>query len=474
MSEKYKTEEIKMTIKTISKRMLSLLMALLMLCSGMAVAFATETKQVPAPVFTADNENRTITVAKPAAIMVDGVEYPVSISIAPTAAEPQTLADGSLFFYGLSAGTKYTITASVTLEGYTAGTATHTFKTKPAAPASPVATKIAATSITINSVSGCEYMLATKAGETVFAWGSKTTFDNLTANTEYVVSIRVKETEKAYASDAASIKVTTLLAPKGKAEAPVLVDKTETSITVNAVNVPEGETVEFSINNGSTWQTAGKFTGLKKDTAYTIVARYTYNKDAQEASPVSDALQVKTNARAGYTADIKKTTFKVDGDNYANESITLVVTGDVPANMIELQYGDTKIVPEKFSYDSGANKYGPSSSDGNTYKFSFVPGVENANSKMEVVVYFTEYKYDGSKWVESRPLTKVYDVEIGANNDFFNKLKEGFESFLNLLLNTIPGYINDFFNSDAIGKGMDFFTNLFKNLDMDALLGAIK
>lgn len=463
-----------MTIKTISKRMLSLLMAMLMLCSGMAVAFATETNQVPAPVITPDNENRTITVAKPAAITVEGVDYPVSISIAPEAAAPQTLEDGSLFFYGLSAGTKYTITASVTLEGYTAGTATHTFKTKPATPASPVATKVTATSITINSVSGCEYMLATKAGEVKFAWGSVTVFDKLTENTEYVVSIRVKETEKAYASDAASIGVTTLLAPKGQVAAPVLADKTETSITVNAVNVPEGETVEFSINNGATWQTSGKFTGLKKDTAYTIVARYTYNKDTQEASPVSEALSVKTNARAGYIADLKNTSFKVDGKNYANESMTLVVTADVPANMIELQYGDTKIVPEKFSYDNGANKYGPSSSDGKTYKFSFVPGVENANSKMEVVVYFTEYKYNGSEWVESRPLTKVYDVEIGANNDFFNKLKEGFETFLNLLLNTIPGYINDFFNSDAIGKGMETVTKLFGNLDLGALLGAIQ
>ncbi len=458
-----------MTIKTISKRMLSLLMAMLMLCSGMVVAFATETKQVPAPVCTYDDVNRTITVAKPASITDGGVSYPVSISIAPAAAEPQTLEDGSLFFYGLSAGTKYTITASVALEGYTAGTATHTFKTKPAVPAAPVATKVTATSITINSVSGCEYMLATKAGEVKFAWGSVTVFDNLTANTEYAVLIRVKETEKAYASDAASIDVTTRLAPKGQAEAPVLADKTETSITVKEV-----EDVEFSINNGATWQTSGKFTGLKKDTAYTIVARYTYNKDDQEASPVSEALKVKTNARAGYTADLKNTTFKVDGDNYANESLTFVVTADVPANMIELQFGDTKIVPEKFSIDSGANKKDPSSSDGNAYKFSFVPGVENANSKMEVVVYFTEYKYDGSEWVASRPLTKVYDVEIGANNDFLNKLKEGFETFLNLLLNTIPGYINDFFNSDALGKVTDFFTNLFKNVDVDALLGAIK
>ena len=459
-----------MTFKTISKRMLSLLMAMLMLCSGMAVAFATETKQVPAPVCTYDDVNRTITVAKPAAITVDGVDYPVSISIAPTAAAPQTLEDGSLFFYGLSAGTKYTIKASVELEGYTAGTTTHTFKTKPATPATPVATKITATSITINSVSGCEYKLATKEGAEVFAWGSKTTFDGLTAGTEYVVYIRVKETEKAYASDAAFIEVTTLKKDAyGKADAPVLVDKTETTITVKEV-----EGVEFLISNSSTWQTSGKFTGLNKDTAYTIIARYAFDVDEQEASPESEPLKVKTNARAGYAADIKKTTFKVDSGNYANESLTFVVTGDVPSNIYELQYGDTKIVPVKFSVDNGATKYGPSSSDGNAYKFSFVPGVENANSKMEVVVYFTEYKYDGSKWIENKALTKVYDVEIGANNDFFNKLKEGFQSFLNLLLNTIPGYINDFFNSDAIGNGMETITKLFGSLDLGALMGALQ
>lgn len=464
-----------MTIKTISKRMLSLLMAMLMLCSGMAVAFAAEaeTALVSAEL---DEEAGTLTITK----LVEAEEWAFDISYSPaTAKEPTILGkteDETFYYVNLDNGVTYTVSVSAKVDG-----ALKTQKivekilTKAATPAAPVPTKITANTITINSVSGCEYMLKTKAGEEVFAWGSKTTFDGLDANTEYVIYIRVKAVaDKSHASDAASIGVTTLLAPKGQAAAPVLADKTETSITVNAVNVPEGETVEFSINNGSTWQTAGKFTGLKKDTAYTIVARYTYNKDTQEASPVSDALQVKTSARAGYTADLKNTTFKVDGSNYANESMTLVVTADVPANMIELQYGDTKIVPVKFSYDNGENKYGPSSSDGKTYKFSFVPGVENANSKMEVVVYFTEYKYNGSEWVESRPLTKVYDVEIGANNDFFNKLKEGFESFLNILLNTIPGYINDFFNSDAIGKGMDFFTNLIKNLDMDAILGAIK
>lgn len=452
-----------MTIKSISKRMLSLLMAMLMLCSGMAVAFATETNQVPAPVCSYDDVNRTITVAKPAAVTVDGVDYPVNVSIAPEAAAPQTLEDGSLFFYGLEAGKTYTITASVELEGYAAGTATHTFKTKPADPAAPVPTKVTATTITIKSVSGCEYMLATASGAEVAEWGSKTTFEGLDADTAYVVYIRVKETEKAYASDAASIGVKTLLAPKAKAATPVLVDKTNTTITV-----AEDDGVEYSIDGGKKWQTSGKFTGLTKDTAYTVIARYAFDASVQDASPVSDALQVKTNSRAGYAADIKNTTFKVDGNNYADESLTIVVTGDAPANIYEIQYGDTKLVPEKFSVNGG-EKYGITNG-----KFSFVPGTENANSEVEVTVYFVEYKYDGSKWVPVETIEKDYDVKVGPVNDFFNKLKEGFAAVLNALLNTIPALINDFLNSDAMGNGMNFFTNLLGNLDLSAILGAIK
>lgn len=465
-----------MTIKSISKRMLSLLMAMLMLCSGMAVAFATETNQVPAPVCSYDDVNRTITVAKPEAITVEDTVYPVTVSIAPEAAAPQTLEDGSLFFYGLEAGKTYTITTSIELDGYTAGTATHTFKTKPATPAAPVPTKVTSTSIAINSVSGCEYMLATASGVEVAAWGSKTVFEGLSAETTYVVYIRVKETDTAYASDAASIGVKTLLAPAAKAATPVLLDKTETTITVAVVdeNGAAVEGVEYSADNGKTWQTSGKFTGLAKDTAYPVIARYAYDASVQDASPASDALQVKTNSRASYVADIKNVTFKVDGDNYADESLTVVVTGDVPSNLIEVQYGDTKIVPEKFSVDGGDTVYGPTSSSSGNYKFSFIPGVENENSEMEVTVYFVEYKYDGSKWVSVKTIAKTYDVEIGPENDFFNKLKEGFVTVLNVLLNTIPALINDFLNSGAIENGVNFFTKLFSNFDLSAILGALQ
>lgn len=465
-----------MTIKTISKRMLSLLMAMLMLCSGMAVAFAADANQVPAPVWSVDEINRTITVQKPAAISVDGEDYPVTVSISPETAAPQVLEDGSLFFYGLEAGKKYTITTSVELEGYTAGSASYTFKTKPATPATPIATNISSTSITIKSVSGCEYKLETAAGDEVFAWGSKTIFDGLDANTAYVVYIRVKETDSAYASDAAFIGVTTLEGSGKKADTPTLLDKTETTITVAVLdeNGAEVEGIEYSIDGGKNWQSSGKFTGLTKDTAYPIIARYAFDESVQEANPSSAALQVKTNSRAGYAADIKNCTFKVNGDNYANESLTFVVTGDAPANIYELQYGDTKLIPTKFSVDGGKNTYGASGTDGNGYKFSFVPGVENENSEMEVIVYFVQYKYDGAKWAEVETIEKTYDVEIGPNNDFFNKVKEAFEAIFNFLFNTLPGYINDFLNSGAINDGMNFIKGLLGNLDLSAILGALQ
>ncbi len=465
-----------MTIKTISKRMLSLLMAMLMLCSGMAVAFATdaETALVSAEL---NEEAGTLTITK----LVEAEEWAFDISYSPSTAKAPTVLgsteDTTFYYVNLDYGVTYTVNVSATVGGnLKTQKIEKKILSKAATPAAPVPTNVGATSITINSVSGCEYKLETAAGAEVFAWGSKTTFDGLSANTAYVVYIRVKETASAYASDAASIGVTTLAGSGVKAAAPVLLDKTDTSVTVAVLGEDgaEVEGIEYSIDGGKTWQAAGKFTGLKKDTAYSVVARYTFDEDTQEANPASDALQVKTNARAGYAADIKKVTFKADGDNYANESLTFVVTGDAPSNIYELQYGDTKLVPAKFSVDNGANKYGPSSSDGNSYKFSFVPGVENANSDMEVIVYFTEYKYDGSKWVEVKTTAKVYDVEIGPNNDFFNKIKEGFETVLNVLLNTIPALINDFLNSDAMSNGMDFFLNLFKNLDLSKIIGALQ
>lgn len=465
-----------MTIKTISKRMLSLLMAMLMLCSGMAVAFAadSETTLVNAVL---DEEAGTLTITK----IVEAEEWAFDISYNPTTAKAPTVLgsteDATFYYVNLDYGVTYTVNVSATIGGsLKTQKIEKKILSKAATPAAPVPTKVGATSITINSVSGCEYKLETAAGVEVFAWGSKTTFDGLAANTAYVVYIRVKETASAYASDAASIGVTTLAGSGIKAAAPVLLDKTETTVTVAVLdeNGAEVEGIEYSIDGGKTWQATGKFTGLKKDTAYPVIARYAFDADVQEANPSSDTLQVKTNSRAGYTADIKKVTFKVDGDNYANESLTLVVTGDVPSNIYELQYGDTKLVPAKFSVDNGANKYGPSSSDGNSYKFSFVPGVENANSDMEVIVYFTEYKYDGSKWAEVKTTAKVYDVEIGPNNDFFNKLKEGFELVINFLLNTLPGYINDFLNSGAFDEGMKFFSNLLGNLDLSKIIGALQ
>lgn len=70
--------------------------------------------------------------------------------------------------------------------------------------------------------------------------------------------------------------------------APVLVKRLDTSIIVKAE-----AGLEYSIDNGGTWQTSGEFTGLTPDTEYSIVSRVA-ETDLTNASPNSPALTVRT------------------------------------------------------------------------------------------------------------------------------------------------------------------------------------
>lgn len=76
------------------------------------------------------------------------------------------------------------------------------------------------------------------------------------------------------------------------ASAPTLAGKTSDSITLTAL-----EDMEYSKDNGESWQTEAEFNGLTADTLYTFVQRYKQT-DLYEVSNVSAALQVKTDAKS--------------------------------------------------------------------------------------------------------------------------------------------------------------------------------
>ncbi|MGN0547712.1 MAG: hypothetical protein ACI4I3_10300 [Acutalibacteraceae bacterium] len=431
--------------KSATKKALSLLLALLMLCSGLAISVSAATEEdnsVPAkPVFTLDVENKSVTVQKP----VDDA----NITIEPTA--PSMTADsGNILFYNLKEDTLYTLTAALIVDEKPV-TSSVTFKLlkKGIVPAAPVPTAVKSTSITVNKVEGCEYKLTSAEGEVLVDWSDVVEFKGLIPETAYTVAVRTKAvTDVSYASEEVTTTVTTKMTPPaGKPDAPVLINKTNTEIVVQAV-----EGVEFSINKGATWDASGSFTKLTPDTSYSIIARKVLLAN-QEPGEVSDALNVKTNTRASYQADVSRCTFIAPtGKVYANETQTFTVNGDTYGVGTNAEFGDTRLVPQSFTAgDKTDADFSGSGVIG--LKGTFTPGKDNAEKTMNVkVTYRLERFVGGNQWETVKTVEKTYQVKVGPVNDTLNKIKEGFEKVINFLLNDVPSLISKIIGSEIWGK----------------------
>lgn len=453
---------IKLT--TVSKKLLAMLMAMLMLFSCMAVS-ASAAVSVPVPTYKLNDSKTAITVDP---IVVDGVKAVITINPS-TGIETLELADGSTRFDGITTGKTYTIIATVvTASDSGSNTATVSVKKSQAAPSSPVAKEITTNSITIVAMAGCEYAIQKADDDTTLsAYSENVVFASLLSGTKYTIFARKKETNDSYAGATSSVTVTTLKTATGDApEKPVLLDKTNKTITIKEV-----ENVEFSIDGGKTWQTSGEFKGLSAGKLYGIVARYIFDSTVQEAGAQSDALQVKTNTRESYKASIGNCTFKAqDGKRYSNENIKITVTGDAPSSLANAQYGDTRYTPAYYVVDTATPARTFTSSDGKTFVGNFTPDSLNdgnkANKKIKIVVTYTISKYDGAKWVtlEGKEESATYEVQLGAKKTFFTGIAEALESFLNLILNTIPGAIADFFNGQQFSDMWDGLVGLLGGL----------
>ncbi|MDD7194449.1 MAG: hypothetical protein PUH33_08080, partial [Clostridiaceae bacterium] len=430
-------------ITTVSKKMLSLIMALLMIGSAVAFSASAADEGAPAkPVCTLNAENRTITVKEPA----DGAE----ITIEPADKAQRALADNGkdILFFNLVYGTEYVITA--TLNEKTSTETVKLLKTQ-AVPSAPVCEKRTATTLKISKVAGCEYKAEgpDEEGNTVIIsdWGDTVLFENLKPETFYVIYARKAAVkDEYYASDAVSLSVKTLKAGNAVAVAkPVLEDKTNTTITVKAE-----AGVEYSIDGGKTWQTSGDFKNLKASTSYTIVAREAFDASVQEANPTSEGLTVITNSRASYEASLTRCTFKAqDGKRYANENVKITVTGDAPADLNTVQYGDTMYAPASFEAAGTKADFAGTTKVGTG---TFLPGEANADKTVVVTVTYNKLKYVGNGWAPAGTVTEKYTVKIGPVNNTLTKIKEGLETVLNFLLNTVPKFISDALKSDIWGK----------------------
>lgn len=440
-------------ITTASKKALSLLLAMLMLVSVMGISASAAD-----PEYTLDNTNcvlnvaeKSITVTK--ATVPDGDNTAVVIFAISPSASKIVDESGNTVFYNLQEGKTYTITGSAIVDGKEVIVNKGfnvALKNAQSAPAAPIPEKITATAIEVKTVSGCEYACCEKDAETV--WQKSGSFTDLKPETSYVVSIRCKETEDAYASPASSITVKTLKAADPTVPAaPVLEDKSNTSISVKAV-----EGMEYSKDGGKTWQSSPVFKGLDAKTVYEIIARRKFDASVQEEGPSSSVLEVITNTRASYSAVLSKCEFAVttEGTYYAEQALAFTVKGDAPTNIGALEYGDTRYRPVSYTATQGSTT--TTHNIDATGKCSFTPA---SKGTLNIVVSYQKEKYIGNDTWEKvgTPETASYSVEIAGKYNAFLAILQG---ILNTVLNTIPAAINRFLKGDFIQKIITaFFPN---------------
>lgn len=295
-------------------------------------------------------------------------------------------------------------------------------------PKAPVISSRSTTSITVTAIEGCEFSIDNAT------WQNATTFDSLTPGTDYTIYARYKASGEIGASAVSSTATKTYLPAPGKADKPVLSTYTKDSITVVAV-----EGVEFSIDEGKTWQDSDTFKKLKKDTSYSIYARLKAT-DEQLPGEISEALIVRTATRSAYTADKSRCSLTIaDEEVYTGKEFEFTAKGDyVTGAADDFVPGDTRLVPVSWVaadpdgkvIDAGSLK--GTTSETASVKTENMP-VERAQKKdVTVTVTFELQEYVGSTktWnkMNSEDISKSITV-TGSRN--YLKI---FATFFNVIL----------------------------------------
>lgn len=451
-----KTEEKIMTkFTTASKKAMSLLLAMILTFSCMAVAASAAAPTFIKYVLNDQNcilnvEAKSLTVNK-AAININSVDYPITFTVAdPSVTRVVDAESGNTLFFNLKTGSSYVVKASITYdkESYIAAEDfTVKLKNSQEAPLAPIPEKVKATSIEIKKVSNAQYAIVAKASTDAPVYGESNIFKNLNPETQYKVYIRYKETDALYASNPASILVTTLASSDQTVPAkPVLADKTDKSITVVKV---EGQL--YSIDGGETWQSKAVFTNLTPKTSYIIITRKAYDEATQEETPVSEGLSIITNKRACYSASIDKCklTPKKSDPPIVGSAFGFDYVCDAPGTS-DLVYGDTRYVALTFKTNQSSDEYYCKAVS------SFTPTEEG---KLVISVKFIQQKYNGSTWEYLSESTKDFTFEAKSG---IYRIVLVFQKIINLALNDIPAAITKFLGSGAISKVIDAVVNLGK------------
>lgn len=144
------------------------------------------------------------------------------------------------------------------------------------APSAPTMASRTSTSITLNTIAGCEYRAGTGA------WQDSTVFSGLNITTNYTFYARKKETSTHYASPISG--GATFATDKGTQSAPVA--PTISNIEHDRTTVNGGSGTEVRLGSGSWYDSPHIFTGLAEETSYTAYARKK-ETSTHYASPIS-------------------------------------------------------------------------------------------------------------------------------------------------------------------------------------------
>ncbi len=453
-------------ITKVSKRMLALFMAMLMMfsCVAVSASAAEETADFSKIEAVFDPDERTITVDYSEGVVLGENVHYNGVDVSCDGASRLPAGDNIVKFYNLEYGATYEVKCSVNIGGelYSETILTQKVNDRMNAPEKVIPIEITSGSITISAAKDAEYIILDKDGKNIgYDWDDSNgstaiMFDNLSADTYYTIKAKRPAMEGFYESETITLSVKTNKAAITEVPEIKVQDKSNKSIVVVAVDPIEGLGVEFSMD-GKTWQESPEFNGLNADTQYNVYARYSFAED-QDPSKASEALVVRTNAKANFEADEKKITFTVNDNKYAS-SVKFTVKGDGPANMNEVVYGDTRIIPVSFKVVKG-NDTVQGKTDFNGEKVSQTgtfTADAYAEQTVEVVVTYSVDEYKGVKkvdgkdvpnWVSQKTIETKTSVKLGRVDDPTTKIKEFFESILNFLLNTVPKFITEAMKSD--------------------------
>lgn len=268
------------------------------------------------------------------------------------------------------------------------------------APAAPVVTKMTDCTIELQPVAGCEYSIREKGKTDELFYQNTASFSSLLFDTEYDLFIRyAAATQEIRQSAAAQKTVRTYKTAPDKPAAPVLDYCTMSKIVLDLEGV---ENVEFSIDNGSTWQTSGVFDNLSKSTKYTVFARGVLAEGQLEGEWSKS--NFKTASRNPYEANIKGCKVIIDTDEaMAGKSFKVTATGDcwtdddTDNTNNETYEGDTRYFPVSWETTNCGGASGDfAAGTANAKDVSITP--PGATDKLTVTVTFQHQEYSDGEW----------------------------------------------------------------------------